>query len=131
MEIRIYYEDTDAAGVVYHSNYLGFMERARTEFFRNHNLSVAELDAAGTIFPVVRVELEFKAPARLDDLLQVITTPVKVGGSSFTLLQQVFRKSDQQLLVLAQVVLACVSSELKAKRVPKEIRNVLLKGLES
>ena len=68
MEVRIYYEDTDAAGVVYHANYLKFFERARTEYFRDRGLFVAELAAAGFVFPVVRMEVDFISPARHDDL---------------------------------------------------------------
>lgn len=125
MQIRIYYEDTDAAGVVYHANYLNFMERARTEYLRQHGCSVAELAAAGSVFPVVRMEIDFKAPARHDDLLRVSTVPVRAGGSSFQLQQQILRDSDGQLLVEALVTLACVSPELKAKRIPAAVRELL------
>ena len=84
MLLRVYYEDTDAAGVVYHSNYLNYCERARTEYLRERGWSVAELASDGAVFPVVRMEIDFKAPARHDDLLQVITTPLRVGGSSLS-----------------------------------------------
>lgn len=125
MQIRVYYEDTDAAGVVYHSNYLNYFERARTEFFREQGYSVAELASRGSVFPVVRMEIDFRLPARHDDLLRVSTLPVRVGGSSFTLHQQVFRVSDNSLLVEAQVVLACVTPEMKACRIPLAIRETL------
>ena len=126
MQLRVYYEDTDAAGVVYHSNYLNYFERARTEHLRERGCSVAELAAAGAIFPVVRMEIDFKAPARHDDLLRVTTSTVQVGGSSFTLRQQVLREADQRLLVEALVTLACVSPQLKARRIPPEVRSCLL-----
>lgn len=125
MLIRIYYEDTDAAGVVYHSNYLNFMERARTEFLRQKGYSVAELATEGSVFPVVRMELNFKSPARHDDLLRVTTEPIRVGGSSFILSQQVLRESDGTLLVEALVTLACVTPLLKAKRIPAGVRETL------
>jgi len=80
MQIRVYYEDTDAAGVVYHSNYLNYCERARTEYLRERGYSVAELAASGTVFPVARMEIDFKAPARHDDLLRIVTVPLRVGG---------------------------------------------------
>ena len=130
MEIRVYYEDTDAAGVVYHANYLNYMERARTEYLREQGLSVAAMAAAGAVFPVVRMSIDFKAPARHDDLLKVTTVPVRVGGSSFTLRQQVLRSRDNQLLVLAEVTLACVSPSLKARRLPSELRDLLASGVQ-
>lgn len=130
MKIRIYYEDTDAAGVVYHSNYLNYMERARTEFFRAQGCSVAQLASEGAVFPVVRMVIDFKAPARHDDLLYVTTQPLKVGGASFTLRQQVLRESDNLLLVQAEVTLACVTTDLKARRIPCEARELLTKELQ-
>lgn len=131
MKIRVYYEDTDAAGVVYHSNYLNYMERARTEFLRDLGCSVAQLAAEGAVFPVVRMVIDFKSPARHDDLLEVTTMPIKVGGSSFTVHQQVLRCSDNHLLVQAEVTLACVTPALKARRIPAEVRELLAKGLQS
>jgi len=127
MDVRIYYEDTDAAGVVYHANYLKFFERARTEYLRELGLGVAELAAAGFVFPVIRMEVDFKAPARHDELLRVETRPERVGGSTFTLRQQAWR--DGRLLVDALVSLACIGPELKARRVPAEVRLVLERGL--
>lgn len=125
MEVRIYYEDTDAAGVVYHANYLKYFERARTEYFRERGLLVAELAAAGFVFPVVRMEIDFNSPARHDDLLNVVTIPDRVGGSSFCMHQRLTRKNDGGLLVAALVTLACVGPELKARRIPVEIRQIL------
>lgn len=130
MKIRVYYEDTDAAGVVYHANYLNYMERARTEFLREQGCSVAQLASEGAVFPVVRMAIDFKAPARHDELLQITTVPVRVGGSSFTLQQQVLRAADDQLLVQAEVTLACVTPTLKARRIPAEVRGLLAKGLQ-
>ena len=66
MEVRIYYEDTDAGGVVYHANYLRYMERARTEFLRERGMSVQEMHDRGIIFPVVAMDISYRAPARLD-----------------------------------------------------------------
>jgi acyl-CoA thioester hydrolase len=125
MDIRIYYEDTDAAGVVYHASYLKFFERARTEYFRERGLGVAELANAGFVFPVIRMEIDFKAPAVHDELVTVITRPERVGGSSFTVRQQAVRQSDGWLLVEAQVTLACISPQRKARRIPSHIRRML------
>ncbi|CAH2032709.1 YbgC/FadM family acyl-CoA thioesterase [Trichlorobacter ammonificans] len=125
MLIRVYYEDTDAAGVVYHSNYLNYCERARTEYLRERGHSVAALAADGAVLPVVRMEIDFRLPARHDDLLRVLTVPVRVGGSSFTLRQQIRRDHDDHLLVELLVTLACVTPELKARRIPAAIRELL------
>lgn len=129
MLLRVYYEDTDAAGVVYHSNYLNYCERARTEYLRERGCSVAELAADGAIFPVVRMEIDFKAPARHDELLRITTLPLRVGGSSFVLRQQVLRETDGQLLVELMVTLACVSPALKARRIPASVRDTLYAGM--
>jgi acyl-CoA thioester hydrolase len=125
MEVRIYYEDTDAAGVVYHANYLKYLERARTEYFRAHGLLVAELAAAGAVFPVVRMEVDFLSPARHDDLLSVVTKPAQCTGASFSLRQQIYRASDRKLIVNALVQMACVGPDQKARRIPPEVRQIV------
>jgi len=125
MQIRIYYEDTDAGGVVYHANYLGYFERARTEFMRQRGLSVQQLHEEGYIFPVVRVEADFRSPARLDDLVRIDTMVVEVGKTSFTLLQRAIRLPDEKFLVEAKITLVCVAPEMKAKRLPAPLLAVL------
>jgi len=131
MDLRIYYEDTDAGGVVYHANYIKYMERARTEYFRSHGFFVAELARNGFVFPVIRLEIDFKAPALHDDLIFVSTSPVRVCGSSITLRQKIVRKNDNKLLVDGVVTLACISPTLKARRIPLDIRRILEGDLES
>lgn len=118
IEIRVYYEDTDAGGVVYHANYLGFLERSRTEFLRERGVSVKELADQGSIFPVIRMEIDYRSPAVLDDLLRVTTELVKLGKTSFTVRQRVVRGCDGQLLVEALVTLVCASAAMRAKRLP-------------
>ncbi|MCK7479600.1 MAG: YbgC/FadM family acyl-CoA thioesterase [Candidatus Moduliflexus flocculans] len=125
MEYRIYYEDTDAGGVVYHANYLGYFERGRTEYFRERGLSVAELARDGHVFPVVRLEIDYRAPAVLDDLVRVETEVLEIGKTSFTLGQQVVRSVDGKLPCVRKVTLVCVSPAMKAKRLPKELLQVL------
>lgn len=124
MEFRIYYEDTDAGGVVYHGRYLGFFERGRTEFFRERGLSVQQLHEAGCIFPVVRMELDFRSPARLDDLVRVETALVSSGRTSFTMQQRLLRVDDEKLLVEGKVTLVCVGTAMKPKRIPAQIREM-------
>lgn len=124
MDVRIYYEDTDAGGVVYHANYIKYMERARTEYFRKRGFYVAELAKNGFVFPVVRLEVDFMAPALHDDLLAVTTVPVRVKGASLTLRQTIARQNDGKLLVEGIVTLACITPELKAQRIPDAIRRM-------
>jgi acyl-CoA thioester hydrolase len=131
MDVRIYYEDTDSGGVVYHANYIKYLERARTEYFRNHGFLVAELAKNGFVFPVVRLEMDFKSPALHDDLLSVITSPSRLSGSSVTLCQKIFRQSDAKLLVEGLVTLACINPAMKARRIPIEIRRMLEAELDS
>jgi len=125
MDIRIYYEDTDAAGVVYHANYLKYFERARSEYLRQKGVSVAVLAMEGFVFPVVRVAIDFLSPAFLDDLVSITTMPERVKGSSFTVRQHAIRNSDGKLLVDASITLACIGPKLKARRIPAVVREVL------
>lgn len=125
MEFRIYYEDTDAGGVVYNANYLAYFERGRTEFFRERGVSVKELADRGCVFPVIRLEIDYRAPAVLDDLVRVDTEVLAVGKTSFTLGQQVVRAPDGKLLADGKVTLVCVGPGMKAKRLPEEIIQVL------
>ncbi|NMC72811.1 MAG: YbgC/FadM family acyl-CoA thioesterase [Geobacteraceae bacterium] len=125
MEFRIYYEDTDAGGVVYHARYLAFFERGRCEFLRSRGLSVRDLAEAGHVFPVVRLEIDYKAPAVLDDLVRVETEVLEVGRSSFTMGQQVVRALDGRLLAAGKVTLVCVGPGMKAKRLPEEVLRAL------
>lgn len=124
MEVRIYYQDTDAGGVVYHANYLCYLERARTEFLREQGQSVRDMHGQGIIFPIVGLEVQFRAPARLDDLLEVKTQIVVVKNSSFVAAQQVKRMHDGKLLVEARVTLACVGEGMRARRLPPELKKL-------
>jgi acyl-CoA thioester hydrolase len=126
VEFRIYYEDTDAGGVVYHARYLGFFERGRCEFLRERGLSVRELADRGNIFPVVRMEIDYRAPAVLDDLVRVETEVLEVGKTSFTVGQQVVRNLDGKLLVAGKVTLVCVGPGMKPKRLPPELIQALV-----
>lgn len=131
MEFRVYYEDTDAGGVVYHARYLGFFERGRCEFLRQRGLSVRELADQGAVFPVVRMEIDFKAPAVLDDLLRVDTDVVEVRKTSFTLEQRVVRAEDGKTLVSGRVTLVCVRPGMKPRRLPEDLVGALLPPAEA
>lgn len=97
ISMRVYYEDTDAGGIVYHANYLKFTERARTDWLRSAGLSQQELLEQGQGFVVTRLRARFVQSARLDDILSVTCIPIRVGGASLTFYQQVLSQ-DQELL---------------------------------
>ena len=107
--VRVYYEDTDSGGVVYHSNYLNFMERARTEWLRALGFEQTCLrDEFAVVFVVHSMRISFKKPAKFNDLLLVSSDIENVGRSSMVFDQKITK--DNQLLVEAQVKLACVSN---------------------
>jgi acyl-CoA thioester hydrolase len=125
---RIYFEDTDAAGVVYYANYLKLAERARTEALRDLGVPHAELvQRHGLIFMVRRAKLDYLRPARLDDSLIVATRALAVGAASVELRQTFFRADDDgRALVEAEVLLACVrQSDMRAARMPARWRDAL------
>ena len=125
MQVRVYYEDTDFSGIVYHANYLRFMERGRTNYLRllgaDHRALFEETqnEAPGFAFVVRSMQLEFLKPARMDDLLDVVTRPVEVKGASILLAQEVLRGAD--VLIEAKVRVAFVSGG-RARPIPKPLR---------
>lgn len=123
LPVRVYYEDTDAGGVVYHANYIRFAERARTEFLRASGYSHAQLlKEEGVIFAVVSLTADYRAPARLDDLLEVRTSIAKLGGASMEMRQDIYR--DNQLITELKVTLVCIDKGFKAVRLPEAIRKI-------
>ena len=120
IRIRVYYEDTDAAGIVYHGAYVQFAERARTEMLRCLGLDHGTLRTRfGVVFTVRRCAIDFRAPARLDDLLEIHTRLVHLGGASLELEQRVRR--DARLLVGLEVRLALLDADLRVTRLPREL----------
>jgi acyl-CoA thioester hydrolase len=123
--VRVYYEDTDFSGVVYHASYLRFMERGRTNYLRligaDHRalFEQTEKEAPGFAFVVRSMQIEFLKPTRMDDVLEIVTCPVEVKGASVLLKQQVMRGGD--LIVEAQVRVAFVSGG-RARPIPKPLR---------
>jgi acyl-CoA thioester hydrolase len=134
LHVRIYYEDTDFSGVVYHASYLRFMERGRTDYLRllgvDHRslFEETEKEAPGFAFVVRAMTLDFLKPAHMDDVLTVTTTPEDVAGASITLRQTVSR--DGVMLVEARVRVAFVSGG-KAQRIPKPLRLAMRADQES
>jgi len=121
--VRVYFQDTDAGGVVYHASYVNFMERARTEWLRTHGYSNAGLmKEFGVVFVVRSMKLDYLRPALLDDMLDVTAQVKDIGRSRITLLQTVRR--EDELLTEAEVHLVSVSLEtFKPVRVPEALRS--------
>ena len=128
MQVRVYYEDTDFSGIVYHANYLRFMERGRTNYLRlvgaDHRalFEQTEKEAPSFAFVVRSMKLDFLKPAFMDDLLEVRTLSREVAGASISLLQRVMR--GEEALVEAEVRVAFVS-EGKPKRIPEPLRKAM------
>lgn len=121
---RVYYEDTDLAGIVYHANYLKFIERARSELVREAGISQTRLkDEHGIVFAVRKMEVEFIAPARFEDALEVRTGFTALSGARFTLDQAVWR--DETPIFQAMVQVVCLDARGRAARIPADIRQKL------
>ncbi|HHR6030808.1 TPA: tol-pal system-associated acyl-CoA thioesterase [Providencia alcalifaciens] len=119
--VRVYYEDTDAGGVVYHARYLAFFERARTEMLRNKGINQQSLLAENLGFVVRNMTIDFVKGARLDDLLEIETEIVEIKRASL-LFQQRLVDSQGNLLCGATALIACVdTSKMKPKALPKSI----------
>ncbi len=132
--VRVYYEDTDFSGIVYHASYLRFMERGRTNYLRligaDHRalFEQALAEAPGFAFVVRHMAIDFKKPAYMDDLLEIVTTPEDVKGASVMLHQRVMRGED--VLVEARVQVAFVSGG-RARPIPKPLRIAMKADQES
>jgi len=118
---RVYFEDTDAGGVVYHATYLRFMERARTEWLRSLGVGQrARMETGRPVFAVRRMTLDFHAPARLDDLLRVTVGAARVRGASMDFTQCVFHEGGT-LLVSATVQVVCIDARFRPVRLPPDL----------
>jgi acyl-CoA thioester hydrolase len=123
LPVRVYYEDTDASGVVYYANYLKFMERARTEWLAALGFPLAAFEREhGVVFVVHRCEIDFTHPARLNDALAVTVEVEQRGASRLVARQQVRR--DQTVLASARITLACVdTARWRPVRIPAPLAN--------
>ena len=124
LPVRVYYEDTDAGGVVYYANYLKYLERARTEWLRAAGFGQTDLASErGLLFAVRSLSIEYRSPARLDDLLDVVARVGRVGGASIEFEQSIARESAE--LCRAQVRVACIDAETFRPRVlPADLKGV-------
>jgi acyl-CoA thioester hydrolase len=122
VSVRVYWEDTDAGGVVYHASYLRFMERGRTELLRERGVDQGRLLAeSGLVFVVSEMAIKFRQPAKIDDELAVETVLTGFGGASIGLVQKVLRGAD--VLVAAEVTCAIIDRTTgKPARIPADVK---------
>lgn len=126
---RVYYEDTDFSGLVYHARYLHFLERGRTDYLRCLGVEQSALlsaDEEGLVFVVHRMEIDFKSPARMDDVLAIQTVTEKAGGAKMVLAQEIRR--DGTLLIAARVIIAVINAKGRPRRLPETLAAQLLQA---
>ncbi len=124
IEKKIYYHDTDCGGVVYYANYLKFLEEGRTEFCLSRGIDLSQWFKKGVAFVAVRVEVDYKFPAKYGETIQVFTAIEKVGVSSVHFSQDI--KKDGTLLIKSKTVWACIStSDFKPRSIPEEVSSAL------
>lgn len=128
LPVRVYFEDTDSSGVVYHGSFVRFLERGRSELLRAAGISHMELaeGETNTAFAVRRLSLDFKRPARIDDVLEIVTKPVEMRGASITLDQLVRRNGE--VLVEARVQVVLISPDGRPQRISGALRERLGAG---
>ncbi|AAV96348.1 tol-pal system-associated acyl-CoA thioesterase [Ruegeria pomeroyi] len=121
--VRVYYEDTDMGGIVYHANYLRYIERARSDWVRNLGNDQNAMREAGLVWVVRKIEAEYLAPARFEDDLTVLTEVVALSGARLTMAQSV-RRAEAEIF-RATVTAVCMNGEGRPVRLPAEIRALL------
>ncbi|MEJ0061819.1 MAG: tol-pal system-associated acyl-CoA thioesterase [Alphaproteobacteria bacterium] len=122
--LRVYYEDTDAGGIVYYANYLRFFERARTEWLRIAGIDHTELKRRyGLIFAVRSCDIDYLAPARLDDLLEVVTEIRHLGASRLDMTQ--FIRHEEKTLTTADVTVVAIGLDGRPVRIPDDLRRII------
>ena len=123
LPVRVYYEDTDFTGLVYHASYVRFLERGRSDFLRLAGADHVRMAALGIAFAVTRLEIDYRRPARIDDALLVRTTFDSARGARLDIAQRITR--GEELLAEARVQAACIGLHGGAKRPPAELRQAL------
>jgi acyl-CoA thioester hydrolase len=124
-QYRIYYEDTDAGGVVYYANYLKFFERARSDFLRSLQISQSELAAQeNLVFAVRKCEIEYLAPARLDDLISTSVLVTEIRAASIFMEQEMHK--SEEILSRLRIEIVCLAADIfKPKKIPEKLKNLL------
>jgi acyl-CoA thioester hydrolase len=120
---RVYYEDTDAGGIMYHGNFINFCERARTEYINDRGATNREIWEKGTGMVVRHLDADYLSPAYLEDMLEVVTCVEAVQNSSFIMKQTIYR--DETILFDMKVVLVCVNHQGRAVRIPDFVKELL------
>jgi acyl-CoA thioester hydrolase len=124
LPLRVYYEDTDAAGIVYYANWLRFLERGRTELLRLLGQQHSALrDAQGVNWVVRRCTIDYLRPARLDDVVEIVTSCGELRGASLDMMQQARR--GEEILVSAELLVACMARDGRPVRLPAGVRDAL------
>jgi len=124
IQCRVYYEDTDAGGVVYHANYFRFAERGRTEFLREIGFEHHQVKSShNVILMVCHAEIDWRAPGKLDDLLDIATETVECGNSSWKMRQVISR--GERVLAEIKITVVAVGGSGKAVRIPPQLRQIL------
>ncbi|WP_426416550.1 tol-pal system-associated acyl-CoA thioesterase [Aestuariirhabdus sp. LZHN29] len=132
INIRVYFEDTDAGGIVYYVNYLKFMERARTEYLRGLGYEQQRLFDDELMFVVHSLNARYHRPARLDDLLRLELRVTRAARSYLLFQQKVINQQDDELLCEAEVKVACVQSgNMKPRAIPEAMRDAMSSGLSA
>jgi len=126
--LRVRYEEVDQMGVVHHSKYFVYLEMARTEALRSRGLAYRDLEAAGALLVVARINCSFHAPARYDDVIEIHTTVKRVTSARIDHAYEIIRPADNALLVKAESTLACVDREGKLRPIPEVLLDLLPKG---
>ncbi|MDD4899571.1 MAG: thioesterase family protein [Candidatus Omnitrophica bacterium] len=124
MKKRIYYHDTDCGGVVYYSNYLKYMEEARTEFLEEKGIFILELAKQGVLFVVAHQEIDYKCPAFYGDVLDVETKLEKTGAVKLEFLHEV-KNQKGTLICVGKAILVCVGTDIRPRPISEEIRKKL------
>ena len=130
LEVKIYYEDTDCGGVVYHANYLKYFERARTEYFAERGFSVLEYMKRGIQFVVVRAEVIYNSPGKYGDILVIESKIERMRRASLEFRQTITRKDEDGMLVQGRIRLACLNNEGQPTKLPAPLRKLQTKSGE-
>ncbi len=127
IQVRVRYQETDRMGIVYHANYLSYFELGRVEWLRNKGLDYARLEDSGVLLPVVNVSINYKAPARYDQLLSVETELVKVGGASLVFQNKIYDENKRFLVEGEVTLVATDSSSFKPIKIPANLLSLIQK----
>ena len=126
MDKRIYYHDTDAGGVVYYGNYLKYLEEARTEFLEKKGLSVQHFQQRGLIYAVRKCTIQYRSPAKYGDILFCEAKLIKVTAAQIFFEQSIYNKHSGNLIVQAEVSLACLNKKFKPVPIPEDLKILLM-----